>query len=121
MAEDEREYSGLDCLYPAICRNEVVAVGNGEEAWQSAPAEMLIILMDVRMPRMTGYEACERIKADERIRHIPGGFPFRQGQESEIALVLRCHGIFTETICSRWKVNPAGSRTVESPQETEVK
>ncbi|HNS63274.1 MAG TPA: response regulator [Anaerolineaceae bacterium] len=85
VAEDERDIRDLIAFTLRFAGHEVVAVGNGEEAWQSAPAEMPdLILMDVRMPRMTGYEACERIKADERIRHIPVVFLSAKGQESEI-------------------------------------
>jgi CheY-like chemotaxis protein len=40
--------------------------------------------MDVRMPRMTGYEACQQIKADERVKHIPVVFLSAKGQESEV-------------------------------------
>jgi DNA-binding response OmpR family regulator len=36
------------------------------------------------MPRMTGYEACQQIKANEKIRHIPVVFLSAKGQESEV-------------------------------------
>jgi len=43
-----------------------------------------LILMDVRMPRMTGYEACAAMKLDDRIKHIPVVFLSAKGQDSEI-------------------------------------
>jgi CheY-like chemotaxis protein len=43
-----------------------------------------LILMDVRMPRMTGYEACQKMKEDDRIKDIPVVFLSAKGQEAEI-------------------------------------
>ncbi|HEX7567047.1 MAG TPA: response regulator, partial [Anaerolineaceae bacterium] len=51
----------------------------------AAPLEMPdLILLDVRMPRMTGYEACQQIKADPRVQNIPVVFLSAKGQESEM-------------------------------------
>ncbi|NTU64892.1 MAG: response regulator, partial [Chloroflexi bacterium] len=43
-----------------------------------------LILMDVRMPKMTGYEACRQMKAIPETRDIPVVFLSAKGQESEI-------------------------------------
>ncbi|HVP21113.1 MAG TPA: response regulator [Anaerolineaceae bacterium] len=85
IAEDERDIRDLIAFTLRFAGHEVVAVGNGAEAVEAAPLEMPdLILMDVRMPRMTGYEACLQIKADPRVQHIPVVFLSAKGQESEI-------------------------------------
>jgi len=43
-----------------------------------------LILMDVRMPRMTGYEACKIMKANAELKDIPVVFLSAKGQENEI-------------------------------------
>ena len=40
--------------------------------------------MDVRMPRMTGYDACRAMKADPTLKDIPVVFLSAKGQDSEI-------------------------------------
>ncbi len=85
IAEDERDIRDLVAFTLRFAGYEVVAVENGAEAVEAAPIEMPdLILMDVRMPRMTGYEACQMIKADDRVKHIPVVFLSAKGQDSEI-------------------------------------
>ena len=85
IAEDERDIRDLIAFTLRFAGHEVVAVENGAEAVTAAPIEMPdLIPMDVRMPRMTGYEACQTIKADERVKHIPVVFLSAKGQDSEI-------------------------------------
>lgn len=85
IAEDERDIRDLIAFTLRFAGHEVVAVGNGAEAVEAAPLEMPdLILLDVRMPRMTGYEACQQIKADPRVQNIPVVFLSAKGQESEI-------------------------------------
>jgi len=85
IAEDERDIRDLVAFTLRFAGYEVVAASNGEEAVQMALQEIPdLILMDVRMPRMTGYEACARIKTEAAIQHIPVVFLSAKGQESEI-------------------------------------
>jgi CheY-like chemotaxis protein len=90
VAEDERDIRDLLAFTLQFAGHQVVTVSNGEEAWLAAPQVMPdLILMDVRMPRMTGYEACERIKADPQLNHIPVVFLSAKGQEAEIQAGLQ--------------------------------
>ena len=85
IAEDERDIRELVAFTLRFAGHDVVAVANGEEAVTTARAEMPdLILMDVRMPRMTGYEACTVMKADDRLKDIPVIFLSAKGQDSEI-------------------------------------
>src|ERR1051325_3071548 len=51
---------------------EVVTAYNGHSALELAEAEPPdIILLDVMMPRMDGFEVCRRLKANQRTTDIP--------------------------------------------------
>lgn len=52
--------------------HEVALASDGAMALQMAKASPPdLILLDVSMPGMDGYEVCRRLKADEATRHIP--------------------------------------------------
>jgi CheY-like chemotaxis protein len=85
IAEDEPDIRDLVTFTLRFAGHEIVAVTNGAEAVEAAKEVMPdIILMDVRMPRMTGYEACAAMKADPAIADIPVVFLSAKGQENEI-------------------------------------
>jgi DNA-binding response OmpR family regulator len=85
IAEDERDIRDLVAFTLRFAGYEVVTASNGEEAVLLAPRENPdLILMDVRMPRMTGYDACRLIKSEERLKDIPVVFLSAKGQENEI-------------------------------------
>lgn len=85
IAEDERDIRDLITFTLKFAGHEVVATANGEEAYHTAlSVHPDLIMMDVRMPKMTGYEACERLKQEETVKHIPVVFLSAKGQESEV-------------------------------------
>jgi CheY-like chemotaxis protein len=85
VAEDERDIRELIIFTLRYGGFEVVAVTNGEEAVDAARRENPdLILLDVRMPKLTGYDACRRLKADPLLRHIPVVFLSAKGQETEV-------------------------------------
>ena len=85
IAEDERDIRDLVAFTLRFAGHEVFAASNGEEAVDLAPkVNPDLILMDVRMPRMTGYEACKIMKTDPNLKDVPIVFLSAKGQESEI-------------------------------------
>ena len=85
IAEDERDIRDLVAFTLRFAGHEVIAATNGEEAVELAPKiNPDLILMDVRMPRMTGYEACKIMKTMPGIKNVPVVFLTARGQESEI-------------------------------------
>jgi len=85
IAEDERDIRDLVAFTLRFAGHEVFAASNGEEAVEMAPkVGPDLILMDVRMPRMTGYEACKIMKASPDLKDIPVVFLTARGQETEI-------------------------------------
>jgi len=90
IAEDEPDIRDLITFTLRFAGYEVVAASNGEEAVELARQEMPdMILLDVRMPKKTGYEACQIIKADPEMKDIPVLFLSAKGQESEIQTGLQ--------------------------------
>ena len=89
VAEDERDIRDLIVFTLQIKGFKVIDVPNGEEAFKKA-SEIRpdLILMDVRMPKMTGYEACQALKEQESTKDIPVIFLSAKGQEAEISTGL---------------------------------
>jgi CheY-like chemotaxis protein len=86
VAEDETDIREL-IAYSLVNIGgfQVVKARNGEEAIELARTELPdLILMDVRMPRMTGVEACAKLKENPDTKDIPVVFLSAMGQEQEI-------------------------------------
>lgn len=85
IAEDDQDIRELIVLTLQFSGFDVVSVEDGSLAVEKAKVEAFdLILMDVRMPRMTGYEACRRLKDMDSTKNIPIIFLSAKGQEQEI-------------------------------------
>jgi DNA-binding response OmpR family regulator len=85
IAEDEPDIRDLISLTLQFGGYEVVSAKDGIEAVSAAQNDQFdLILMDVRMPRMTGYEACRVLRSDAATRGIPIIFLSAKGQETEV-------------------------------------
>jgi two-component system alkaline phosphatase synthesis response regulator PhoP len=88
VSEDERDIRELIVI--SLFTNgltNVIQAHNGEEAVAQAKTHKpALILMDVRMPKMTGYEACKVLKEDNSTANIPVVFLSAKGQDAEVKL-----------------------------------
>jgi CheY-like chemotaxis protein len=85
VAEDERDIRDLICFTLRFAGYYVISTSNGEEAVKFAEkCRPNMLLLDVRMPRMTGYEVCRTVKANPELKDIPVVFLSAKGQETEI-------------------------------------
>jgi DNA-binding response OmpR family regulator len=85
ISEDEPDIRELVAFTLRFAGHEVFTTANGEEALQQASQLVPdIIIMDVRMPKMTGYDACRAMKADVKLKDIPVMFLSAKGQDAEI-------------------------------------
>lgn len=87
VAEDERDIRELINFTLMYAGHEVTLATNGLDAYEKAVAATLkpdLIMMDVRMPKMTGYEACRQMKQVEELRDIPVVFLSAKGQDDEV-------------------------------------
>jgi CheY-like chemotaxis protein len=72
VVEDYQDAREMYAAFLAFSGFDVAEATNGVEAIEKA-VELIpdIILMDLALPRMDGWEATRRLKMDERTRHIP--------------------------------------------------
>jgi CheY-like chemotaxis protein len=96
VAEDERDIRELINFTLTFAGHKITAAANGAEAVEMAkkaspPPDL--IMMDVRMPRMTGYEACREIKSIEALKDIPVVFLSAKGQDEEIQTGIQAGAI----------------------------
>jgi DNA-binding response OmpR family regulator len=94
IAEDERDIRDLITFTLTYAGYEVLQATNGEEALKIALAEKPdLILLDVRMPYMNGYEACIKIKSEESLQDLPVVFLSAKGQETEVQTGLQAGAV----------------------------
>ncbi|MBN1992796.1 MAG: hybrid sensor histidine kinase/response regulator [Anaerolineae bacterium] len=72
IVDDSPENLDLLCVYLQGCGFSVLVAENGEEALQKVnEVRPDLILLDVVMPVMDGFETCQRLQENEATRDIP--------------------------------------------------
>ena len=72
IADDNEQNRELLDAYLAEEGYTILFANDGQEAMDVVDAQQPdLILLDIMMPRMSGYEVCEQLKADAEKRDIP--------------------------------------------------
>jgi len=66
---------------------EVTTAGNGEDALGilAGPTSFDLVILDVAMPDMTGYEVCRKLRQEERTQDTPVIFLTAKGMLADMA------------------------------------
>jgi len=72
IVEDEESLLKLESILLTSKGYEVTGAKSGREALEILKTEMPdLILLDIMLPEMDGFEVCRLIRSDMRTRHIP--------------------------------------------------
>ena len=72
IADDNQQNRELLEAYLADEGHDILMATDGVETIDMAVAEQPdLILLDIMMPKLSGYEVCQQLKQDERTRDIP--------------------------------------------------
>jgi len=94
VADDDREVRELSIFTLRFAGHDVLSATNGEEAViQAKVYGPDLIIMDVRMPKMNGYEACKILKSDATTSSIPVIFLSARGDESDVQAGLNAGAV----------------------------
>lgn len=104
LAEDDPRDVELTCaaLQEHHLANRVVVVRDGEEALDYLfcrkrfatrdGGDPIVVILDLKMPRMGGLQLLKTIKADERLRHIPVVVLSSSGESPDLVECYK-HGV----------------------------
>jgi class 3 adenylate cyclase len=66
----------------------VVAASSGEEALERVADDAVdLVLLDIVMPEMDGYEVCRRLRADDSTRYLPIVMITASGEQEKVAAI----------------------------------
>ncbi len=89
LAEDEQHIGDMVAFKLTNGGHQVLRAHNGEEALSRASAECPdLIILDVMMPVLDGFEVLRRLKGDPALRAIPVIMLTARGQERDVVTGL---------------------------------
>ena len=91
LVDDELELGKLVKMRLEANGYEVVMAFNGQEALDKAHAEHVdVIILDLMLPKVNGYEVCTMLKQDPRYPNIPVIIFTAMAQGKDEALAKEC-------------------------------
>jgi len=94
IVDDIPENLNLLCQTLESKDYEIIAAPSGEIALQiAAQAQPDLILLDIMMPGMDGFETCRRLKTDERLSDIPVIFITAKDETESLVQGFRVGGV----------------------------
>ncbi len=72
VVDDEPEFSDLVTMRLEVNGFDVIVAEDGEKGLEIAKREKPdLIILDLMMPKITGFEVCRMLKFDDAYKHIP--------------------------------------------------
>jgi DNA-binding response OmpR family regulator len=72
VAEDQADLRDMITTSLELAGHHVIAATDGQQAIEQAEEQRPdLIILDLHMPRVNGFEVCEHLKAQETFRRVP--------------------------------------------------
>jgi DNA-binding response OmpR family regulator len=85
IAEDQADLREMIAFTLQLAGHEVISVADGLEAFnQAEEAKPDLIILDLHMPKLTGYQVCERLKARDEFHRTPIVIISAKGNADEV-------------------------------------
>lgn len=90
VVEDDRSIQMvLELVLTRMAKCSVITASAGPEALSKIQKELPdVVLLDLMLPGMDGFEICQRVKSDEATRQIPIIFLTAQPQPASVAKAM---------------------------------
>lgn len=85
IAEDQSDLREMIAFALRLGGHQVVATADGEQAFTQAQDTLPdLIILDIHMPGMTGYEVCQQLKRQSDFEHTPVIMLSAKGNADEV-------------------------------------
>lgn len=83
VVEDDEDVAQMIAHFLRQEGYEVDVLYDGAEAWERIHPEYALIVLDVMLPGMDGFELCRRVREQAALKHIPILFLTARGEEED--------------------------------------